>query len=98
MGIKKGSKIDTGYVTIDDGDHYREIADIMTTMGYSMNHSSVRNYVIRITRRFVDAYVNYMELALSDIEKDKIAKSPAFQAVLAERLQVIEAQRKGTLA
>lgn len=94
MAVKKGSKIEAGYVTIDEGDHYREIANIMTMMGYVMNHSSVRNYVIRITRRFVDAYVMHMGISLTDSEKDKVAKSPAFQGVLAERLQVIEAQRK----
>ena len=39
-------------VTEDDGVNYREIAEIMTEMGFKMQHSSAHNYVLRVMRKF----------------------------------------------
>ncbi|NDD31357.1 MAG: hypothetical protein EB084_24160, partial [Proteobacteria bacterium] len=53
MALKKGTKIERGYATVDsDGVNYREISEVMTEMGWPMNHSSARNYVLRAMRKF----------------------------------------------
>lgn len=99
MALRKGTKVDRGYATVagDEGDNYRDIAEIMTNMGYPMNHSSARNYVLRVMRLFVQAYSDNMGLDLSDREIDNVAKSPQFQMTLAEKLQVLENMRRESL-
>jgi hypothetical protein len=99
MTLKKGSKIDRGYATVtdDEGDNYRDIAEIMTNMGYPMNHSSARNYVLRVMRLFVEAYSEKMGLDLSEQEINEVAKSPQFQLTLAEKLQILESMRRESL-
>lgn len=99
MALKKGTKVDRGYATVatDEGDNYRDIAEVMTNMGYPMNHSSARNYVLRVMRQFVSAYSENMGLDLSDTQIDEVAKSPQFQLTLAEKLQVLEHMRRENL-
>ena len=60
MALKKGTTVDRGYATVatDEGVNYREIADTMTELGFPMNHSSARNYVLRVMRKFVDAFAD----------------------------------------
>lgn len=96
MCLKKGTKIDRGYATIatDQGINYREIADTMTELGFPMNHSSARNYIVRVMRKFVDAYAKEYGVNF-DLDKiDQIAKSPHFQQGIAEILEVIESKRR----
>jgi len=95
MAMKKGSKFDCGYATIDDdGINYREIADTMTHLGYRMNHSSARNHVLRIMRKFVEAIAEKNGMALDDAAITNISKSPMFQSGVADLLQDLEAHRK----
>lgn len=96
MTLKKGSKISGGYATIieDDGDNYREIADTMTELGYQMNHSSARNYVIRVMRKFVTALAKVYDIDLDPIKINEVAKSPNFQKGIAEVLHIIENERR----
>lgn len=95
MTMKKGSKFDGGYATIDDeGVNYRDIADTMTEMGYKMNHSSARNYVLRVMRKFVDAIAERQGLPLTSDSADKISRSPLFQSGINDLLQDLEAYRK----
>lgn len=96
MALKKGTKVDRGYATVavDEGDNYRDIAETLTKMGYPMNHSSARNYVLRVMRLFASAYSVNMGLDMSEDQIDEVAKSPQFQLALAERLQVLEVLRR----
>ena len=96
MALKKGTRVDRGYATVatEDGDNYRDIAETLTAMGYPMNHSSARNYVLRVMREFVNAYSESMDLDMTEDEKNEVAKSPQFQQALAERLQLIETMRR----
>lgn len=95
MTMKKGSKFDGGYATIDDnGVNYRDIADTMTEMGYKMNHSSARNYVLRVMRKFVDAIAEKQGMSLTQTSVDKISRSPLFQSGINDLLQDLEAHRK----
>jgi len=72
----------------DEGVNYRDIAQLMTESGYKMNHSSVRNYVIRIMKKFVSAYVSRNDINLTDERIDEIAKSSSFQKVMANILHM----------
>ncbi len=95
MALRKGSKVDRGYATItdDDGVEYREISEVMTEMGWPMNHSSARNYVLRGMKKFAQAYKDHMGVAVS---VEEVAKSPGFQSFVSEVLQRLEAERKLT--
>ena len=94
--MKRGTKVDRGYATVteDEGVNYREIADTMSELGFSMNHSSARNYVLRVMRKFADAFNVQYELKLDSKRIDEIAKSPDFQQGVAEVLHTIEARRR----
>jgi hypothetical protein len=96
MALKKGTKVERGYSTVaeDEGVNYREIADIMTELGFSMNHSSARNYVLRVMRKFAGALSERYGLELTEKRIDEIAKSPDFQQGVAEVLHAIEARRR----
>ena len=92
--MKKGKKFDTGYATVDDGVNYRDIADTMTEIGYKMNHSSARNYVLRVMRKFAEAITDQYGVNMSEEGLENVARSPRFQSGIAELLQDIEAVRK----
>lgn len=87
--VKKSSA--RGYATVADeeGVNYRDIADTMTLLGFTMNHSSARNYVLRVMRKFVAAYAEEWGIALGDVDIDEIAKSPTFQAGVADILHTL---------
>jgi hypothetical protein len=96
MSLKKGTIVDRGYSTVvgDEGVNYREIADTMCELGFQMNHSSARNYVLRVMRKFVDVYAKQYEISLTPSRIDEIAKSPSFQHGIADLLHSIESERR----
>lgn len=100
MALKRGSKVERGYATVveEDGVNYREIADTMTEIGFTMNHSSARNYVLRVMRKFVAAMVEDFDIELDEQEREDIAKSPAFQHRMAELLMTVEMERRAEQA
>ena len=92
--MKKGKRFDNGYATVDDGVNYRDIADTMTEIGYTMNHSSARNYVLRVMRKFAKAITNQYGIDMTDDKLDVVARSPMFQSGIADLLQDLETVRK----
>lgn len=86
------SKKKNCYATIqpNEGIDYRDIAETMTLMGYTMNHSSARNYVLRVMKKFVDGIATAWNICISDQRSIEIAKSSEFQSGIAEILQEIE--------
>jgi len=95
MTLKKGSIFTKGYATVtDDGVNYREIADIMSEVGFVMNHSSARNYVLRVMAKFVNAFDKEWNLGLSSERAKVVASSPQFQNVISDLLHNLEATRK----
>lgn len=78
----------------DDGINYREIASTMSELGFKMNHSSARNHVLRIMRKFIDEIAKQYNLKLSDDVKDNVVKVPMFQRGIADLLQEIESERR----
>lgn len=85
-------KSSRGYATVieDEGVNYREIADIMTQLGFVMNHSSARNYVLRVMNKFADAFDKNWHLNLSPDKLKSVAYSPQFQSAIADLLHSIE--------
>jgi len=99
MPIKKGSRFDGGYATVgeEDGVNYREMSEIMTQNGFEMNHSSARNYVLRVMRKFADELMKEWGLSTRDFDAEIIAKSPQFQQGIGEILQELHIyDEKGT--
>jgi len=96
MALRRGTRVDRGYATVaeDEGVNYREIADLMTELGFSMNHSSARNYVLRVMRKFAKAYSEAWDFEADDAKIDEIAKNPNFQHGIADLLHTIETQRR----
>jgi hypothetical protein len=83
-------------ITDSDGVNYREIADTMTEIGFKMNHSSARNYVLRIMSKFAEELVEQWDLDVPDSDVERISKSPQFQQGICDVLQSIESQRAKT--
>lgn len=96
MALRKGSKINRGYATVasDEGVNYREIADTMTELGFPMNHSSARNYVLRIMRKFAEAFATEWDELNEETRVEQVTKDPNFQQGVAELLHVIEARSR----
>lgn len=90
------TKNNKGYATVleDEGINYREIADIMSEIGFVMNHSSARNYVLRVMTKFVHAFDEEWNLELSDEKIKNVAASPQFQNVISDLLHNLEAAKK----
>lgn len=80
------------YATVspEEGVNYREIADMMTEIGFKMNHSSARNYVLRVMRKFADAIVSEWDMDVPEDKMDRIVKSAGFQQAIAGILQTME--------
>ena len=81
------------YVTVseDDGENYRVIAELMSELGYRMNHSTVHNNIVGIMRKFADALIQYTG---ADVDPDELSRSKEFQMCIANVLQKIESARK----
>lgn len=90
--MKKNKDSNSVYatVTFDEGVNYREIAEMMTEIGFKMNHSSARNYVLRVMRKFAEALCDNWDIDLPDHKLDKVVKSPSFQKAICEILQKLE--------
>jgi len=83
------------YATVaEEGTNYREIADMMTMIGYKMNHSSARNYVLRVMKKFAHAITKKWSIDITDDKLEQIVKDPQFQEGISDILQEIEAYRK----
>lgn len=80
-------------VTDDEGVNYREIALTMTDIGYKMNHSSARNYVLRVMRKFADAVIDEWDLDVPEERMHHIVKTHQFQQAICEILQLIESEK-----
>jgi transposase-like protein len=89
MNNKKSIK---GYATVldDDGINYREIADIMSEIGFVMNHSSARNYILRVMTKFAEAFDREWGLDMTDVKFRNVSASPQFQNVISELLHTLE--------
>jgi transposase-like protein len=88
--VKKNHKAKYATVECAEGVNYREIADMMTEIGFKMNHSSARNYVLRVMRKFADAIISEWDLDVPSEKMDGIIKSVHFQQAVSDILQQIK--------
>ena len=86
MPMPKGHKSENGYATVQcqGGLGYREIAEHMTELGDSMNHSTARNIFLRAVKKVAKDACNMAGSKLTEKEIEKIASDPRFQAGLIE--------------
>ena len=89
MNKRKKSSV---YATVsaDEGVNYREIADMMTEIGFKMNHSSARNHVLRVMRKFAEAITDGWNIDVPDDKMEDIIKSSQFQKAIGALLQRAE--------
>ena len=88
------------YATVleDNGVNYREIADIMSDIGFIMNHSSARNYVLRIMVKFASAFDEEWDLGLTNEKLRNIAASAQFQNVISDLLHNLETTNESEIS
>lgn len=84
----------SSYATVieSEGVNYREIADTMTSIGFKMNHSSARNYVLRVMRKFAVPILKEWDVNVTEEKLDQIIRSPLFQQGICEILQTVDMQ------
>lgn len=80
--------------TDDEGVNYRDIAEVMTKIGFKMNHSSARNHVLRVMRKFAKALSESHGVELDEQQVDFLARSAAFQQRVSVILHNVEANRR----
>ena len=95
MPIKKGSKFEGGYATVsdDDGINYRVISSLMTEMGFVMNHSTARAYILRVMKKFAESLCEEWDIELDPERTNEISKSPQFQQGIGEILHLINKEK-----
>lgn len=74
-------------ITNDDGVDYRKISREMSKRGWKMNHSSVRNYILRIMQKFAVEYSYCVDNKFKKDDALDIAKNPEFQAMVSDLIQ-----------
>ena len=96
MTSKKELKVTKSYATVldEEGINYREIAEIMSEIGFVMNHSSARNYILRVMTKLVEGFDKEWDMKLSSDKVKLAATSPQFQNVISDLLHNLEATRK----
>lgn len=83
------------YATVADttGCDYREIADTLTVLGWPMNHSSARNYVMRGVEKIASRVLDAVGQERVPGDAKRVARSARFQSALAECLRIVEDER-----
>lgn len=81
-------------VVDEGGAYYRDIADVMTWMGYPMNHNTARNDVQRVMRKFVIAYLDRLGKACTEDDVLAMAQNRLFQQGISDVLHVVEELRR----
>lgn len=87
-------KVKHNHIVFEGGTEYREIADIMTTAGYEMNHTSARNHVLRVMKKLAASYSNAWGIRLSDDKLEGMIRSPHFQDSVGELMGMIEDEQR----
>ena len=83
MSMPKGHKSKFGYATVNDDNclGYREIAEIMTSDGCKMNHSTARNVFLRAMKKIA---VEVCESFAGNKKPIDLCQDPRFQSCIYE--------------
>lgn len=83
MSVAKGTKFSQGYSSVaGQGLDFRRIAEALTKAGHPMNYSTARNIFLRS----LEKVVKVMDPSMSDLQAEKVSRTPAFQDALLEIL------------
>jgi hypothetical protein len=66
------------------GSPYRAISAHLQKLGITLNHASSRNHVIKVTSKFVRAYMMANGMETTDEKVHQIASSPLAQQAIGE--------------
>ena len=84
MSMPKGTKFKSGYATVtNQGLGYREIAEVLTSEGFKMNHATARNYFRSAREKLATPRVRRVETGRS---AEDLAADPQFQDAMIEIL------------
>ncbi len=89
MSMPKGHKSATGYATVSSEDGcmgYREIAEVMTSDGDKMNHSTARNVFLRAMQKIANPVCE----AYGAKDTKKMSQDPRFQECIQEIISGID--------
>lgn len=92
--MPKGRRIEGGYATVKDGMDYRAISEIMTKRGYKMNHATARNVLLSAMKTIATDIVQSQDIDINSVDIDQVAKSPLFQAGVADVIDDIDSMGK----
>ena len=86
MPMPKGHKSKNGYATVQSkgGMGYREIAEVMSSRGDEMNHSTARNVFLRAIRKIAKDACDSSGINVLSADLEKVASDPRFQSGLIE--------------
>ena len=87
--MPKGTKFKSGYATVTNlGLGYREIAEVLTSEGYKMNHATARNYFLRAMEKLAEPMVS---LAQTKRSAEELAADPQFQDAM---IQILASKKR----
>lgn len=66
---------------------YRDISKIINKNDYSITHSSIRNYTLKIIKKFAKKILNNQNIKYSNNQLTKICKSTHFQNTIGELIK-----------
>jgi len=70
----------------EDGFDYRSISQVLTELGWKMNHTSVRNYILRSMSKFAEAYCDKVGIPATSTKIEEISRDPNFQSFVGDML------------
>jgi hypothetical protein len=86
------TKNERGHASVfdDDGADYRFISKMMSDAGWKMNHTSARNYILKIMSKFAEAYSAKVGKKLTPAQLSWVSRDPNFQSVVSELIQTLK--------
>lgn len=75
------------------GDVYEEIAEVMTVMGYPMNHTTARNVVNNVMEKIIKVIVKSHNMNVSKIDVKRMSQSPTLHDAMHDIFDCINAKR-----
>ena len=82
------------YITIEEGEDYRTIADKMTKLGYKMNHATARNILLSSLRQFIQNMSSEVGKTLTDDEVEMLVMRQDIHEVIGDILPLCLKEEK----
>ena len=82
------------YITIEEGEDYRTIADKLTKLGYKMNHATARNILLSSLRQFIQNMSTAIGKPLTDDEVEMLVIRQDIHEVIGDILPLCLTEEK----